>query len=70
MTQRTHRCRGSGLEDQEGGLGSLEEERIDQPRQDPNFPVLTCFVFFGLKIDTEGLRCYVHGQLCQEIVML
>ena len=32
VTQRTHRCRGSGLEDQEG-LGG-QDERIDQHRQD------------------------------------
>ena len=33
VTQRTHRCRGSGLDEQDS-LGSQEEERIDQPRQD------------------------------------
>ena len=48
VTQRTHRCRGSGLEDQEGGLASQEEESIDQPRQDLIFPVvLTSFALFG-----------------------
>ena len=53
MTQRTHRCRGSGLDEQDG-VGQEEEERIDQPRQDL---VLTRIVLLALYI----MMCYCRS---------
>ena len=73
VTQRTHRCRGSGLEDQEGGLASQEEESIDQPRQDLIFPVvLTSFALFGGQTlaSMQVQRCFDAVCLVSSVELL